>query len=854
MKNLILVLTFIFSFNLFAQVTPDHLVIWGSIPPAIAKPGDSIHFLAIAPGNNLEYRFYSVKDGEPQQLIQDWGPSHSFNAVLPLDFFSINYYAQVRAIGDTRVVEVWQSYIFGQDLVLQSTELFPSEILKINHRYFEAGEHYNVTFATASGYSRIVDGIVNINGRLDVVVPEYIDPTTGQNVEGLVTVSVEGVKTPARKLLKIKQSASLPVADFSINLNNGGVVPFQANLNASLSYSPGHENEPDRGITSCVWQLTRGNTGDKKITVPGCLYTPFITETGNYTISLTITDINGGIASITKSFQALEGGVNQSPIANFFYIENPPNSKIVQFDSGPSFDLDGSIVSTVWSFSDGGISTEANPIHSFQSDGTFMVTLTVFDNQGASNSITKPVTLTHINGLVANFNFLQVMGSVLQVDFDASLSFDTSGTIIEYHWDFGGGQLGTGKNVSHIYDSAGNYNVTLTVINDHGDTMSITKAVEVIENNLAPIASFSFTQTSQGPTYGVDFDASSSVDYDGSISSYRFDFGDGNISASEINPIFTHEYGMRTTLMVTLTVTDNKGKTGTTSKMITIIGLNQAPIANFSWDTPVNTSEAMFLDATSSYDPDGDIVWYRWAIDGETVSQTGSQVRLENKITGPRTITLTVIDNDGKEENLSHVIIVEPKSINGANLDFINGDLADWFTTGVVETIKRCELFALQEMKNLNVINRRSLQYVWKKPRNKCEDNIFAAVVTSSGVNETAGLLTQFIDGDGTYTKLKGKIIFLTNEDISPVINDDRFKIKIRSLGNDQIITNTIFDQGISDITWTSTGAIGFRFSSSPVPFEISINLQSMDFRVEDVGDSLVDSAMAIYDLELSNE
>lgn len=676
-----------------------------------------------------------------------------------------------------------------------------------------------------------------------VVTLTVVDNAGGSNDISKTVIATNGANSP-------------PIANFTFSPSSGG-IPLIVQVNASTSYQPGHENEVDHGIQSCQWTVTPQGTGDKFLTSNNCITSLGIYEPGQYDINLTVTALDGQSATSKQQITVTSGGgTNQNPVANFFYVENPPNSKIVQFNGTPSYDPDGSIVSFQWSFGDGGFSFDQSPVHTYQGAGNYTVTLMVVDNGGKSSSFVRTVILTQATGLSANFNSMPTPESNLpQIDFDASISIVTGGTITSYQWNFGDGQIGAGKNITHTYLEFGDYFVTLTVNDDQGNINSISRLIHVIDTNQAPVASFGFNQTTEGPSYNVDFDASLSSDPDGTIVSYQFNFGDGNISSSQSSPLFAHEYGMRTTLMVTLTVTDNKGKANTSSKMITIIGQNQPPIANFSWETPVNTNEDMFLDATSSYDPDGEVALYRWAIDGVTVLQSGSpKVRLENNITGPRMITLTVIDNDGKEENLSHVYIVEPKSVNGANLDFLNGDLADWFMTGKVETVKRCELFELTKRNFSKSMNRKSLEYVWRKPTSKCDDTLFAAVVTSSGTDGSSGLLTQFIVGDGTYTKLKGKIILLTNEDVSPVQNNDRFKINIRSLGNDQVVNTPIFDQGISDVTWASSGAIGFRFSGPPIPFEINIGLQSMDFRVEDVGDNLVDSAMAIYDLELSNE
>jgi PKD repeat protein len=58
-----------------------------------------------------------------------------------------------------------------------------------------------------------------------------------------------------------------------------------------------------------------------------------------------------------------------------------------------SYDPDGFIVSWLWDFGDGNTSTEQNPIHTYIVPGSYTVTLTVTDDDGASSSISKIITL-----------------------------------------------------------------------------------------------------------------------------------------------------------------------------------------------------------------------------------------------------------------------------------------------------------------------------------------------------------------------------------------------------------------------------------------------------------------------------
>ena len=222
---------------------------------------------------------------------------------------------------------------------------------------------------------------------------------------------------------------------------------------------------------------------------------------------------------------------NQPPVASFTYSpSNPAVGAWVQFNGTGSSDPDGSIASYNWTFGDGSTDTGVTRYHQYTSAGTYTVTLTVTDNQGATNSTTRTVRVGPSNQPpTAAFNFSPANPAVgAWVQFDGSGSSDPDGTITTYSWSFGDGSNASGVTRYHQYTSAGTYTVSLTVTDNQGATNSTTRTIRVGPTNQAPNAAFSFSPSNPAVGGWVQFDGSGSSDPDGSITTYDWTFGDGN--------------------------------------------------------------------------------------------------------------------------------------------------------------------------------------------------------------------------------------------------------------------------------------------------------------------------------------
>ncbi len=199
----------------------------------------------------------------------------------------------------------------------------------------------------------------------------------------------------------------------------------------------------------------------------------------------------------------------------------------------------------------------------------FSVDITNSVGTVTSNTAQLTVSVTPNQTPSASFSVNNSSGiAPLTVNFDASASIDSDGTIDSYSWDFGNGETDTGITPSYIFNTPGVYTVSLTIMDNEGesDTTTTNISVSAIGSQL-PTAVFSATPLSGIAPLAVDFDASASTDPDGNITAYSWDFGDGN---SETGVTTSHTFDTQGIYNVTLTVTDNNNNTASVTTTITV--------------------------------------------------------------------------------------------------------------------------------------------------------------------------------------------------------------------------------------------------------------------------------------------
>lgn len=141
--------------------------------------------------------------------------------------------------------------------------------------------------------------------------------------------------------------------------------------------------------------------------------------------------------------------------------------------------------------------------------------------------------------------------------------------IAEYRWNFGDGAGASGQFATHAYAQAGSYPVTLEVV-DHFGRRALTAQQITVGAGVGPTAFFNFSPTEPVANQTISFNATGSTASAGrQIVSYAWDFGTG-AGLQPGGATITHRYTAPGTYTVTLVVTDDVGKTSSTSLTVTV--------------------------------------------------------------------------------------------------------------------------------------------------------------------------------------------------------------------------------------------------------------------------------------------
>jgi PKD repeat protein len=193
-------------------------------------------------------------------------------------------------------------------------------------------------------------------------------------------------------------------------------------------------------------------------------------------------------------------------------------------------------------------------------------------------------------------------------------------------------------------------------------TIRLARPGVIIPPGDGPQASFLFSPTTPREEDDIFFDGSAST---GNIVSYSWNFGDGR-SETNSGPTTRHRFGLAGTYNVTLTVTDDLGRTQTSAAKAVNVTSVTAPTASFTVSpTTPKAGENVFFNGSASKAAAGrTIVEYRWDFGDGTPLQVNNQPQAIHPFAGSATATvsyvvvLTVKDDTGRMATVSNSVAV----------------------------------------------------------------------------------------------------------------------------------------------------------------------------------------------------
>lgn len=358
--------------------------------------------------------------------------------------------------------------------------------------------------------------------------PDYTYGAPGIYTVTLIATNACGADTTAQTV----EATSLPVAGFNADQTTG-CAPFTVQF----------QNTSSGNTDSLLWQFEGGNPSTSNQENPTVTWD----EPGVYSVSLIAFNAQGSDTLIQEDFIA----VVVPPVAVF-------TATIVELEVTFTNSSTGND-DVLWDFGDGNTSTEDSPVHEYDADGVYTVTLIISNICGAD---TFSQTLTVGAPPTAGFSADQTGGCIpMTVQFQSGASENT----VSVEWSFPGGSPATSADENPVvtYSDPGLYSVTMIATNALGsDTLTLTDYITV---GAPPQSGFTGIQT--GPDYSFTNTSTDAMEY-------LWDFGDGNESTEE-SP--SHLYDNGGTYTVTLIATNSCGS-DTTSLEIDVVA---PPVASF---------------------------------------------------------------------------------------------------------------------------------------------------------------------------------------------------------------------------------------------------------------------------------
>ncbi|MFH1133510.1 MAG: PKD domain-containing protein [Nanoarchaeota archaeon] len=452
--------------------------------------------------------------------------------------------------------------------------------------------------------------------------------------------------------------------------------PYQGNEGSTFTLNASNSTDPDHDTLWFRWDFQNDGQWDTNRSL-NPISTHLYRYNGNFVAKVEVWD---GELAATDTATVTVANV---PIASADAVSNVSSGCIPLSVSFNASAQGGNQPYTYrWAFGDGTNSSLQNPVHLFTEDQLYNVLLTVTDNDGDTKTDSLTIDAQYCpppnHAPVADAGGPYVVNEGQNFFLNASRSYDSDGDSIEVRWDLTDNGVwdtpwSSNRSFRTNYTSAGVYTVRVAVRDLYG--LNATNVSTVTVTNV-PISSMNI---SANDTIGC---APLSVRFRGQASggnlpySWFWDFDDGQNSSLQN---VTHVFAERRSYVVSLTVTDLDGDE--LSDMVTINAsdcppLNHAPVADAGGPYVVGEGQNFLLNASRSYDSDGDSIEVRWDLTDNGVWDTpwSSNRSFRTNYTSAGVYTVRVAVRDLYGLNVTNVSTVTVNNVPISSVDILEND------------------------------------------------------------------------------------------------------------------------------------------------------------------------------------
>ena len=363
---------------------------------------------------------------------------------------------------------------------------------------------------------------------------------------------------------------------------------------------------------------------------------------------------------------------NDGPTAEFTYSPTEPTTgETVSFDSTTS-DPDGEIVGHEWRVDGEVVGDQPSLEYAFPGPGEYTVSLTITDDDGATTTAERTVTVQEDNeSPVVRYTYTPTELSPDETATFESDASDPDGEIVGHEWKVDGEVVGESATLQYAFPGPGEYTVSLTVTDDDGTSATTSKRLTVSDNEPPAVdIAYSPQEPASGETIAFEAEAE---DPDGEIVEYLWQV-DGEVVGDQpsleyafpgpgeytVSLTGTHDNGATDSAEVTVTVEERESTTTETpqGEVELTAQWGYSPLAPQS-------GQRVTLFASGPSDPR---ITYRWDVgDDGTVEDRGRLVTHVFSATGNHTVTLEAVGPDGERRTTTRTIGVREGGSGGGD-------------------------------------------------------------------------------------------------------------------------------------------------------------------------------------------